>query len=479
MRAFLWIVLVASVACALLFWWWRDAAALEVGTEHPRRGTLQVGADEDGVVRSGVESVVASRTAGRIRDIRVKDGERVRAGQVVAVLDGSELEAQLEEARAEVRRARAQVTDVQATIRSHVETAGADVQSAQAARIAASARCDMLVNGSRPEDRHRAEALHQQADAALWEAQRHEQRARRLFDQGYVPQKDLDAARSTLRQAQARQKAAAADLARVRNGSRPEEIREARASVAQATAGIEAAQARLRKANKGEAQVTAALSAVEAAQARVRQLETRQRDVTLAAPRQGVVTLEDVSVGDVVAAGMAVARIVDPQQTWVEAWIDENDLRAVREGLAVLVTTDAWPDETLQGQLKLIRGQAVSRRRGDVVGGRGEDRIFKARVEVVDPKHRLRPGMTVYLQLVTGVHKDVLTLSREAVSPHEDGWMAWVLKGDRAEARPVVLGARDARKVEVKSGLTESDTVIVGGRDLLKPGMRVRVRVKS
>lgn len=478
MRVFIAAILVLLCVSVALYLW-QGSRPVAVQVVPVERATLQVGYDEDGFVRSDVEAKVAPRVAGRVRSIDARDGAEVVRGQTIATLDARELEAAIAAAEADAARARAAFDDTVATVRTGLDGATADVTAARSALAVAEARRDQVRSGARDAERERARALKAQADAAAWEARRTWQREDRLFKAGYVPQRQLDAAWSVLRQAEARQRQAQAEWRLVDEGARAEERRTVEAQVAQARAAVDAARSRVERARAGDAQIAAARATVQAAEARARQARAQRSDVVLAAPFSGSLVLQDVAVGDVLAPGTLVARVVDPRRVYVEAQIDERDLSGVRIGMPVRVTTDSWPDAVFTARLTAMQGEAIQKRRGFSSAVREEDRVFKTRVEVEDPSHRLRPGMTVYVQIVTETLRNVLVLPREAVQPVGETWVAWRVEGGRAFRKTITLGAREVRRVQVTSGLSEGDAVVVAGREKLVEGGAVQTSDSS
>ncbi|MBM3460881.1 MAG: efflux RND transporter periplasmic adaptor subunit [Armatimonadetes bacterium] len=473
MKIVAWALGVLLVVGAALFFW-RSSQALDVRVARVERGDVRIGFDEDGVVRSDVEAVVAPRVAARVLSIEVKDGDRVRRGQVLARLDSSEVDAAIQAADADTARARAALSESSQVTIHELDTARADRDAAAAAVASAKARRDQVVRGPRREERERAVAQRHAAEAAAWEARRAADRYQKLYDQGYTPLRQVDAAQAAQRQAEARLREADATVRLLQAGSTAEDIRAADAAVRQAEAALQAAEARVRRVAANE-QVAAGRATVTASEAKARQLRTQLADLVLTAPRDGVASVQDFAVGDVVPAGRALVRVVEPGKTYVEAMIDEMDMADIREGLPVLVTSDAWPDKTFNGRLLQLQGEAVLKRRAVGETGREDDRAFKGRVVVDDPEKKLRPGMSVYVQVITGDVKNVLTVPREALAPRGTEWFVWRVEGKRAERRKVETGARDVRRVEIKSGVAEGDPVIISGHDVLQEGAAVRV----
>jgi HlyD family secretion protein len=168
-----------------------------------------------------IQSVnISPKTAGLLRELRVEQGDKVEAGQIIARMDDSQLQAQLAQARASLAQAQAQL--------------------------------DKLRAGSRKEEIAQARSRLNQAQAQLAEAQA-----------GSRPE-EIAQARARLAQAQAQ-------LAEAQAGSRPQEIAQARARLAQAQAQLTAAQA------SNPQQIAQAKAQVQAAQARVDLARQRQR----------------------------------------------------------------------------------------------------------------------------------------------------------------------------------------------------------
>src|SRR5687768_8767655 len=88
LRIFIYaLALMLALAGSLCYW--RASQSIEVRVAKVERADIQLGYDEDGVVRSDVEAVVAAKGAGRVRTLDVRDGETVRAGQTIATLDAA------------------------------------------------------------------------------------------------------------------------------------------------------------------------------------------------------------------------------------------------------------------------------------------------------------------------------------------------------------------------------------------------------
>lgn len=211
---------------------------------------------------------IAPEIAGRVTQIEVNEGDRISSGQLIARLDSDDLEAELAQAQASLANAEAQLAELEAG--SRVE----DIAQAQAALEQAQARLANARSGSALEEIAQAQAQVKSAQATAELAQQRVQRYRQLEREGaiseYEYQEYLTQQRSTeaaLQQAKRRlaqvrtsrqsnleQLSAAVEqqqqnLRRLENGPRSEEIAQAQAQVAEATALVQTAQANLEKTN--------------------------------------------------------------------------------------------------------------------------------------------------------------------------------------------------------------------------------------
>jgi membrane fusion protein, multidrug efflux system len=105
------------------------------------------------------------------------------------------------------------------------------------------------------------------------------------------------------------------------------------------------------------------------------------------------------------------------------------------------------------------------------VGGREVGEVLG---EVADPKSKLPSNAAVDVQIVTGEKKAALVAPRASVFRDGEKRYVYVLDGGRARRREVTVGLVGLTEVEVASGLTEKDVVILPGATALSDGLRVR-----
>lgn len=280
-------------------------------------------------------SAVVSQVAGKVERIAVQEGERVRAGQVIAQLDSRERSAAVAQAEAAVNERTEALHQAEAELRATVPTvkgAGADIRR-----------------------------IH----ATLEEAQRNFQRTQQLARGNAATPQELDAARARLREAQAQLGSLAANR----------DVASGRARAALAAVG-------------------SARAAVESSEAALQLARVQLQQATLVAPFEGVVVNRNVEEGEWVAPGTPVITLEDASRPWVRLDLEETQLRGLRLGAPVSVSVIALPGKTFSAHVIEVGAQAEFAVNRDVKRGRPDLRTFRVRAAFDAPDPALRPGMT-------------------------------------------------------------------------------------
>lgn len=214
------------------FWWWR-----KVKTAAPAkfaivlRETLTVAVREVGTIEPLVKVAVKSKVAGRVMAIRVREGDFVRRGQVIVLIDPTELERQVNQVKAELIAAKARWRQALITLQLQEDLLKRQWEQAYADLLAARANLEKLVAGARPEEIEAAEASVRKAKAQFEAAQRELKRQQELFEKRTIAYK----------QSEAELRIAEANLRKLLSGARPEEIAAAEADLKRAQVTLEEA----------------------------------------------------------------------------------------------------------------------------------------------------------------------------------------------------------------------------------------------
>jgi HlyD family secretion protein len=280
-------------------------------------------------------------------------------------------------------------------------------------------------------------------------------------------------------------------LARVEDDEMREQVKQAEASFAVATATVREREADLKFAEtnlersrslynrqllpkqtmddaEARQQASAAqldLSRAQYAQARSRLEELRigLSNTTITSPVDGFIGRRMVDPGAYVGPGSPVVSVVDIHLVRMVANVVEKDLRRVSPGLAADVQVDAFPDETFRGRVARIAPVLDP-----------ATRTAEMEVEVPNPGFRLKPGMYARVRFVVDQRKDVLTVPRNAIVDIEGQRGVFIAQADNnVKFQAVTTGLEEQDLIEVVVGLDEGTKVVTTGAGALRDGDRV------
>lgn len=304
-----------------------------------------------------VETSIASKIPGRLAAVNFREGEPVKAGDVIANIDPAEHEAALGQAEASLKAAKATLKngyDAAESARAQVDAAGADVERAKA-------------------DAERAASVLAQSEKDL-------DRARQLFDKGVTARSELDNA------------VTARDTARAGLGAAKAAVSSSGALYVAAKAGLSQSMGRIETL---KADVGVAESAVDLA-------KTRLADTVIKSPVDAVVEYRTLEPGEVVAAGTSILTLMDTAGMWVRLDMDERLVGRVKPGDKAFITLEYMPGKTFEGGVFDIGREGEFAVERDVTRGRQDIRTFRTRVRVDGPDDVLKPGMTVIVTIPLG-----------------------------------------------------------------------------
>jgi HlyD family secretion protein len=362
-----------------------------------------------GIQASGVieatESDLSPKVQGRLVDLSVRDGDRVRKGQVVAVLERLDPALGLDQAQANVAAASAQVAAAQAAY--DLQEATYTTSLAQANEGVSIARAGLGQAGENLGIARPAAALAvDQAQAQLAAAQSaydHAKtdlaRARALVATGDESQQVLDDATNAYAGSAAQLKAAhdAVDLAQAdrRNVQiRQLGVRASRSQQSQSIAALESAAAQRELVVQRAAQVRAAQDGLAQARAALGLAQDQVRETQLRAPFDGFVISHDFEVGDLVQPGSAVMTIGDLTHPYVNVYVSESELPHVKSGTQADVTIDGMPGRTYVGHVTEISNTAeFTPENVQTKEERIEYLVFRIKIQFTDETGSLKPGL--------------------------------------------------------------------------------------
>jgi HlyD family secretion protein len=399
---------VALMAIAGYFLWGDRASAAEYMTAKVERGNLRNTVTATGTLQAVSTVQVGSQASGTISALYADFNSTVKKGQVIAQLDPSTTQAQVEQARANLMQARAALQQAQAQVaqsRASVSQTRAGVTDAQAKALAAQSTVQNQQAGVTSAQANLAVLKAQMDDAASFLRQQES-----LVADGVVARRDLETAQTSYKTAEARYNQAVAQVQQAVFSAQSASS----AGVAQSQAQIEQARAQVQQSQaatqNAAAQVQSAAAQVEQAEAALKLAEINLSHTTITSPIDGVVVSRDVNVGQTVAASLSSPTLFtianDLTQMQVIANIDQADIGLVEQAKSVSFTVDAFPGDQFKGTIQQMRLNPQNVQ--NVV-------TYNVVIDVSNPEQKLKPGMTANLEVTIDERNDVLKVSNAAL----------------------------------------------------------------
>jgi HlyD family secretion protein len=450
-----WKILIVVVALVTL------GIGVYASTVYSRRGivTVQTGR----VLRQDLASIVTAsgeikprnyinigaNAQGQLTEILVKEGDRVRKGQLLARIENVQPEA-----------------DVTAQ-RASLASSEADSSASEAALKAADENLRTL------------QAVIDRTRADLERAQVEHKRGQELLKDQLIAQQDFDARKAAYDAAQA-------------------SLRESQMRLVQARAQREQAAAQLAATQKRVAQVRAML--------------TRFNDVLRKhdsyAPLDGVVTNLPVRVGETVVPGIqnspaaTIMTIADMSLITAEVKVDETDIVNVKLSQTADITIDAIPNKTFKGHVIEIGNTAILRSTGVAASQSAissqEAKDFKVVIALDNPPDEIRPGLSCTSKVTTATRQKTLTIPIQALTVRQKGQLepkpkgrntaqaaakpdpavekarkeeiqgVFVISGGKAQFKKVETGITGATDIEVVKGVNEGEEIVTGSYQVIR-----------
>lgn len=439
-------------------------AEVAVATATIKTGTISETISVTGELTAYNDTVVATKLGGKIAEIRVREGDRVAKGQVLAVQDQTDLRMQLRQAEAAVRAAEANLQQAETAARVQPDQVDAQIQTAKAALLAAQARLRALQTGTRPQERQQAEQAVRAARANYELARANYERAQRLYEQGAIPRQQLDSARTAYEAAHAQLRQAEETLSLVQEGPRKEDIEAAEQAVKQAEEAYRQALLGRSQIELAQQRVAAARAALTQAKAQYALLKQQLDDTVIRAPFDGVVADRFVDIGTMAGQGTPVARIVKLDRLYFEAVLPETLLAEVRVGMPVTVKVDAFPDRAFRGAVEAIYPAIADQARN-----------LRLRISLANPADLpLKTGLFARGEITLRTYTNVPLTPKVALLEKGGITRVFVVEDGKAKARTLKVRATNTEVVYAE-GVKSGEVVVTRGQDLLSDGQPVRI----
>jgi len=329
------------------------------------------------------DSAVAAKTQGRIRAITVREGDVVKAGQVIAMLDDEQIKAREQQERSAVEQADSRVLEAQRQI------SVLEAQLEQSRITITQSQLD-------------AEGRVSEAQAKVASAEANLAKARATYGQArYDKEKFTQLARyGVVSEREGVQSISTAESQEAVVAASEREVEAARAALVAAKANLQNPAIRAAQATAIEQQIRQAQSAVASAQADAARIRARldeatanRKDLQIVAPFGGVVATRSAEPGEVVAAGTAIVTLINFNEVYLRGFIPEGEIGLVRVGQQARVYLDSNSRQPLEAVVSRIDPQASFTPENTYFRNERVKQVVGVKLQLTNPQGFAKPGM--------------------------------------------------------------------------------------
>lgn len=427
-----------------------------------------------GTVKPKLSATLSSKVMARVVSVSVREGDRVRRGDVLVTLDSRELASAVGMARANENAAVISIKNARESYAMEVRASAARIAEAEA-RVSqaasllgiAKSRLDLALAGPRTQERAQASLAVAQAQSNLQFASTELERTKRLVDEGAIAKRQLDVSQNAYNQAKAQYETALESEKIAREGTRAQDVRAAEEGVAQAQAALKQAEAGVRSARAAATMVRVRAGEIQSAQAQAIQsraavsaAEVGASYAKIVAPFDGLVVRRFVDPGAMAAIGVPLM-VVDGDELRLEAIVPESVVESASLGSSSRVEIDAISPEAFDGIAVETVPQADP-----------SSHSFLVRYRLPSDT-RIRSGMFGKVLVPVGRNRRLLIPSSAFWEVEGLRYVFVVNRENIARLRIITVGSPQGDRIEVLSGLQAGERIVVGDRAKVVDGIRI------
>lgn len=352
------------------------------------------------------DAAVAVKTSGKVREITVREGDAVKAGQTIAVLDDAQLKAREEQAQAAVTQAEARITRAEQQISILQEQLEQSNLTVDQSRLDAQGRVSQAEGqvAQAQSQISQAEAQLAQAELNLKQARYDEEKFTRLFRTGDVSERQMKQAQTTadaqakVVQAQRKQIDNARAAFRAAQGA----LKTARAGLA--NPGIRASQSAAvqKQINQANTDIDSANADADRARAQLAEAQANRGDLTVVAPFDGIVATRAVEPGEVVSSGTTIITLINPNQIYLRAFVPEGEIGRVKVGEAARVYLDSNPNQPIEAEVSRVDPESTFTPENTYFQNERVKQVVGVKLLIKNPSGAAKPGMPADGEILTG-----------------------------------------------------------------------------
>src|SRR5499427_7089829 len=329
------------------------------------------------------DSAVAAKVAGRIREISVREGDKVTAGQVIAVLDDAQMVAREEQARSALQQSEAKLKW------STQQIAVLNKQLDQSKIMTDQARVDAQGRVKQAEAQlAAAESSLAQAQAALEQARYDARKFGRLAEQGAESERTAVQARTN---ASAQEAAVAA--ARKQVEAFKGALEAAKANLANPAIRSTQAEGILEQIRQAQSDIEAARADQSRAEHQLAEAQANRNDLSIVAPFDATVAVRSAEPGEVVAAGTPIVTLVNFNLVYLRAYVPEGEIGRVRVGQPARIYLDSDPKKPWEAYVSRVDPETSFTPENTYFRNDRVKQVVGLKLMMKDPGGFAKPGM--------------------------------------------------------------------------------------
>jgi len=347
--------------------------------------------------------IISSEVSGKIMEIQSKEGENIKAGQIIARIENTGLDSQYEKIKTNLQTARQNVSAIEDKISTYKVQNEKIIAQAQGGYAAALAEYQKVIEGASKEEISLAEEALNQADINLMYIKENMDRSSALLAAQAISQLEYEEAQRNYQMAQSQYKAAKARLDMMRAMPTDSNVKIGQSRVSQAKSGYELA------ISSGQMQIVEmqnqlASANIQASQAQkeVIQSEAEIEKTLIRSPMDGVLNSIFFDKGEFVTSGKPVMEIYDPAKTQIQVYVSEENIGHVKIGQEVSLFVDSHPDQAFGAKVVRINNEAEFTPKNIQTKEERVNTVFKVKIEAQDSKGVIKPGIPVEVNIKIG-----------------------------------------------------------------------------
>lgn len=409
-------------------------------TAQVQRGSLVATISTAGTVQTTDAVNLSFQASGQVKEIKVKAGDAVKAGQEIARLDTADAEIQVAQAELSLSNAKTQLDQAKKGATAE------EIAAAKASLASAEENLKALQAGPAAADVELARIKWEQAKNQLWSTQMHRDAT---CGDPRAAGSACDEANASVNNAELSVETARLQYEQAQQGPSDKELRAAEAQVAQAQLSL----SKLTTSNSES--ITAAENQVKQAELSLQQAKAKLAQCSLTAPFDGTISSLDLKVGQMAGASTQVATLAGTGSLEVTANLAEVDVDKVKVGQEVDVLLDAMPERTFKGRVGDVAQTGTSTQ--GVVN-------FPVTIYLEQTDPAIRPGMTANATVVVDRRENVLLVPNRAIQVQGKQHLVRVVHEGQVIELAVEIGLSGSNGTEILGDtLREGDLLALNG----------------